>query len=34
MPWNWQQSDWPNFSWDTDCLRKAEERFLVASDQA
>ena len=30
MPWNWQQPDWPNFSWDPVRLRQAEERFLVA----
>jgi Fic family protein len=26
--WNWQQPDWPNFSWDKALLRKAEEHFL------
>lgn len=30
MAWNWQQSDWPAFSWDAGHLRQAEERFLVA----
>lgn len=30
MAWNWQQPDWPNFSWDPARLRQAEERFLVA----
>lgn len=29
MPWNWQQPDWPHFSWRADRLRNAEERFLV-----
>jgi len=31
MAWNWQQSDWPNFSWNVDRFRKAEEHFLVGS---
>ena len=31
MIWNWQRTDWPNFSWDRTRLRKAEERFLVGS---
>jgi Fic family protein len=29
MPWNWQQPEWPNFSWDQARLRKAEEHFLM-----
>jgi len=29
MPWNWQQPDWPNFTWDKVRLRKAEEHFLI-----
>jgi Fic family protein len=29
MTWNWQQPTWPNFSWDANRLRKAEEHFLV-----
>ena len=29
MAWNWQQPDWPRFSWDADRLAKAEELFLV-----
>jgi hypothetical protein len=28
MTWNWQQSDWPNFSWDAPRLQKAEALFL------
>ncbi|MEX2264664.1 MAG: Fic family protein [Bryobacteraceae bacterium] len=28
MTWNWQRSDWPNFSWDKTCLDSAEARFL------
>ena len=31
MTWNWQQPDWPNFSWDKVRLRKAEEHFLVGA---
>ena len=31
MMWNWQQPDWPKFSWDKDRLKKAEEVFLVGS---
>jgi Fic family protein len=29
MRWNWQQPDWPNFTWDKARLALAEERFLV-----
>ena len=31
MMWNWQQPDWPSFSWDRDRLKKAEAVFLVGS---
>jgi Fic family protein len=31
MTWNWQQHDWPNFSWDKVRLRQAEEHFLVGA---
>ena len=31
MMWNWQQPDWPRFSWDRDRLKKAETVFLVGS---
>ncbi|MEP7355343.1 MAG: Fic family protein [Acidobacteriota bacterium] len=31
MAWNWQQPDWPHFSWDKSLLRKAEEEFLLGS---
>lgn len=31
MIWNWQQSDWPNFTWDAARLRRAEEQFLLGS---
>ncbi len=29
MKWNWQQPDWPRFSWSKDRLARAEERFLL-----
>ena len=31
MTWNWQQHDWPDFSWDASRLRKAEEHFRVGT---
>jgi Fic family protein len=31
MKWNWQQPDWPNFSWNPTRLRKAEEHFLIGT---
>jgi Fic family protein len=31
MIWNWQQPDWPRFSWDAAILRKAEAEFLRGS---
>src|SRR5438309_2807510 len=31
MKWNWQQPDWPDFSWDHARVRKAEEHFLVGA---
>lgn len=31
MTWNWQRRDWPNFSWNHNHLRKAEERFLIGA---
>ena len=31
MTWNWQQPDWPNFSWDKALLRKADDEFLRGS---
>ena len=30
MMWNWQQPDWPNFSWDKALLQKAEQHFLLS----
>jgi Fic family protein len=29
MVWNWQQAEWPNFSWDKARLVRAEEQFLI-----
>lgn len=28
MRWNWQQKDWPNFTYDASALRAAEDAFL------
>ena len=30
MTWNWKQQDWPDFTWQSARLAKAEEQFLVA----
>ncbi|NDB68842.1 MAG: DUF4172 domain-containing protein, partial [Methylocystaceae bacterium] len=27
MIWNWQQNDWPQFSWNDSTLTRAEARF-------
>ncbi len=29
MTYNWQQPDWPNFTWNPNRLRKAEAQFLL-----
>ena len=29
MVWNWQNPDWPTFSWDRGRLAAAEQEFLV-----
>jgi Fic family protein len=29
MTWNWQQSDWPIFTWDRARLEIAEQQFLI-----
>ncbi len=29
MKWNWQQPDWPHFTWDPDRLALAEQQFLL-----
>jgi Fic family protein len=31
MTWNWQQPDWPNFTWKQTRLAAAEKEFLVGS---
>jgi len=31
MKWNWQQSDWPEFSWKAARMAKAEEQFVLHS---
>lgn len=31
MTWNWQQADWPEFSWDAARFEKAEQCFLLQS---
>ncbi len=29
MPWAWQHSDWPEFTWQPGCLAAAEAQFLI-----
>lgn len=29
MAWNWQQPDWPHFTWNHDALLRYEEQFLL-----
>jgi len=31
MSWNWQQPDWPRFSWQADRLATAEQQFLLGA---
>jgi len=31
MTWNWQQADWPHFSWNTTRLSRAEQNFLMGA---
>lgn len=31
MPWNWQNPDWPNFTWDRTQIATAEVQFLLGS---
>jgi Fic family protein len=33
MPWNWQQPDWPDFSYDSRALEPLERRFLLQSGE-
>lgn len=32
--WNWQQPDWPNFSYDVKACRTLEDKFLLQSGQS
>ncbi len=34
MTWNWQQSDWPDFTWDRSRLSAAEAQFLLGAGVA
>lgn len=29
MKWNWQQSDWPHFTWNADALEELERQYLL-----
>ena len=31
MNWNWQQPDWPRFTWDKSRLAQAEQQFLLGA---
>jgi Fic family protein len=33
MSWNWQQPDWPNFTYDSGALEPLEKQFLLQSGQ-
>jgi Fic family protein len=33
MPWNWEQPDWPDFSFDSGVLEPLEKRFLLQSGE-
>ncbi|MEA3118577.1 MAG: hypothetical protein QOI13_1847 [Paraburkholderia sp.] len=33
MPWNWQQPDWPLFTYDSSILEPLEKRFLLQSGE-
>ena len=33
MPWNWQQPDWPKFTYDSAALEPAERQFLLQSGE-
>src|SRR5882762_4580311 len=33
MPWNWEQPDWPNFSYNSEALGPLEQRFLLQSGE-
>ena len=31
MRWNWQQPDWPKFTWQQPRLARAEQQFLLGA---
>lgn len=33
MTWNWQQKNWPDFTWEASALEALEERFLLRSGE-
>ena len=33
MTWNWQQPDWPNFTYDSGALEPLEKQFLLQSGE-
>jgi Fic family protein len=33
MPWNWQQPDWPQFTYDAAALEPLEKQFLLQSGE-
>jgi Fic family protein len=33
MPWNWQQRDWPEFTYDSNALEPLERQFLLQSGE-
>src|ERR1700693_3851557 len=33
MPWNWQQPDWPKFTYDSGALVPSERQFLLQSGE-
>ena len=33
MTWNWEQADWPNFSYDSEALEPLEKEFLLRSGE-
>src|SRR5262245_62793225 len=33
MPWNWEQPNWPNFTYDSGALEPLEQEFLLRSGE-
>jgi Fic family protein len=33
MPWNWQQPDWPKFTYDSGALEPSERKFLLQAGE-